>query len=115
MDQFYNIEVRAAMMEDSKNSSKEISQSVLTSKDIGANIHLLMYRKGAAVLRMLHKYIGDEAFFEGLKLYVRRFAYRSAGQDDLWHAIRLVFIRLIAMGLKKGVGRERRLNREDGL
>eukprot|EP00794_Sanderia_malayensis_P006949 gene6949-7729_t len=87
MDQFYNIEVRQAMQEDSRNSSREIAKNVLVANDIGTNIHILMYRKGAAILRMLHSYIGDRAFIAGLRLYVKRFAYASATQDDLWQAI----------------------------
>lgn len=35
------------------------------------------YAKGGRILHMLRKYLGDEAFFESLKLYLTRNAFRS--------------------------------------
>lgn len=45
------------------------------------------YNKGGAILHMLRKYIGDEAFFGGLKTYLERYAYQSAEV----HQLRLIF------------------------
>jgi aminopeptidase N len=41
------------------------------------------YQKGACVLHMLRKYVGDEAFFLALNKYLTDFAYRTAEIHDL--------------------------------
>lgn len=45
------------------------------------------YQKGACILHMLRKAIGDDAFFEGLKLYLTRHAFSDAEA----HELRLAF------------------------
>ncbi len=45
------------------------------------------YQKGGAVLHMLRKYVGDEAFFKSLNLYLTRNAYKNVEIHDL----RMVF------------------------
>ncbi len=47
----------------------------------------ISYSKGGRILHMLRKEIGDDAFFEGLKMYLTRFKHKSAEAHDL----RLVF------------------------
>lgn len=42
----------------------------------------MVYQKGAWVLHMLRRRVGDEAFFEGLRLYYRRFRDANASTDD---------------------------------
>jgi aminopeptidase N len=42
----------------------------------------LVYQKGAWVLHMLRKRVGDDAFREGLRLYYRRFRDANASTDD---------------------------------
>ena len=86
MDQFYNIEVREAMKEDGLQTATCIAQAVKSSAKAITNFNFLSYRKGAAIIRMLHKYIGDKAFFDGLRLYLKRFAYGNAAQEDFWNA-----------------------------
>jgi len=41
------------------------------------------YQKGAAILHMLRKTVGDDAFFLALKLYLTRNAYKTAEIHDL--------------------------------
>jgi aminopeptidase N len=41
------------------------------------------YQKGGLVLHMLRKYVGDEAFFKSLNLYLKRNAYNKAEIHDL--------------------------------
>jgi len=43
--------------------------------------------KGASVLRMIARYIGMDAFFEGMKLYLTRHAYGNTVTNDLWRAL----------------------------
>jgi len=47
----------------------------------------IVYAKGARLLRMLHHYIGNEAFQRGLKNYFAEYAYKNTEADDLWQAL----------------------------
>ena len=48
---------------------------------------LVSYNKGGAILHMLRNYLGDKAFFEGLKTYLTRYQYKTAEV----HQLRLIF------------------------
>jgi hypothetical protein len=43
----------------------------------------LVYNKGAMVLHMLRRLLGDEAFFAGLRDFYRTWRFKKAGTDDL--------------------------------
>lgn len=47
----------------------------------------ISYNKGASVIRMLHKYIGDEDFRKGMNLYLTRHQYKNTFTEDLWSAL----------------------------
>ncbi|GLH04429.1 Aminopeptidase [Gryllus bimaculatus] len=47
----------------------------------------ISYNKGASVIRMLHKYIGDEDFRKGMNLYLTRHQYKNTFTEDLWTAL----------------------------
>ena len=47
----------------------------------------LVYNKGAAVLHMLRRLIGDEAFFRGVKNFYAENRFKKAGTDDLRQAM----------------------------
>lgn len=47
----------------------------------------IMYAKGARLLRMLQRYIGNSAFRAGLKTYFATHAYSNTEGDDLWQAL----------------------------
>jgi hypothetical protein len=43
----------------------------------------ILYNKSAVVLHMLRRFIGDEAFFAGLRRFYTEWRFRKAGTDDL--------------------------------
>jgi hypothetical protein len=43
----------------------------------------LVYNKGALVLHMLRRFLGDEAFFSGVRRYYKEHRFKKAGTDDL--------------------------------
>lgn len=43
----------------------------------------LVYNKGALVMHMLRRLIGDDSFFNGLRRFYRENRFRAAGTDDL--------------------------------
>ena len=56
---------------------------------------LVTYNKGGAILHMLRNYLGDEAFFLGLKTYLNENKYKAAEV----HQLRLVFERITGKDL----------------
>ena len=42
----------------------------------------IVYNKGAMVLHMLRRLIGDDAFFTGMKAFYQQWKYQKAGTDD---------------------------------
>jgi aminopeptidase N len=55
----------------------------------------ISYHKGGRILHMLRKTVGDEAFFESLKLYLTKYSFKTAEIHDL----RLVFEEISGMDL----------------
>jgi len=48
---------------------------------------LLTYEKGAAVVRMLEQYLGEEAFRDGIRLYLSTHLGGNTDNGDLWAAL----------------------------
>ncbi|KAH8313462.1 hypothetical protein KR067_006395 [Drosophila pandora] len=72
---------------DALESSHPISQPIKSVSDIAARFDAISYKKGAAVVRMMHLFMGEEAFRSGLKSYLEVYAYKNAEQDDLWQSL----------------------------
>jgi puromycin-sensitive aminopeptidase len=60
---------------------------VRTPDDANANFDLITYEKGASVVRMVERFLGPEAFRDGVRRYVRRHRESNAVAADLWRAL----------------------------
>lgn len=76
-----------AMGLDSLKSSHAIQNNAKDLASIEQNFDLITYEKGASILRMLEGYVGENALREGLKSYIKQFAYSNARAENLWEAI----------------------------
>ncbi|XP_073968531.1 puromycin-sensitive aminopeptidase [Rhodnius prolixus] len=47
----------------------------------------ISYNKGASVIRMLHRYIGDNDFRKGMNMYLTKHQYANTFTEDLWSAL----------------------------
>jgi aminopeptidase N len=47
----------------------------------------ITYSKGMAVIRMLENYVGEQAFRDGIRRYLRAHEYANAVSDDLWREL----------------------------
>ena len=56
----------------------------------GRVFRALVYNKGAMVLHMLRRLVGDEAFLDGIRRYYADRKFRKAGTDDLRRAMEAV-------------------------
>lgn len=44
----------------------------------------ISYSKGASLIRMLNGFLGQETFMNGVRSYLKEFAYSNATTNDLW-------------------------------
>jgi tricorn protease interacting factor F2/3 len=77
----------SAFRADSLHSTHPIFQSVENADQINQIFDQISYGKGASVLRMIERYLGDEPFRKGVNAYLERFQYANASHDDLWTAL----------------------------
>ncbi|MGZ6027738.1 MAG: M1 family metallopeptidase, partial [Caulobacteraceae bacterium] len=62
----------------------EPAETIAQVEDVGDAI---TYDKGAAVIRMLAAYVGEDAWRAGVQSFLRAHAYGNATHDDLWAAV----------------------------
>lgn len=70
--------------QDGINATIAISQEVQGSASILKQFSEYVYQKGSLTVRMLHKLLGDDVFWAGIRNYLQRHAYESVSQSDLW-------------------------------
>src|SRR3989441_5463243 len=68
-------------------STHPISVEAKSAEEASQRFDAISYTKGAAVLRMIEGYLGEEAFREGVRIYLRRHAEANASADDFWRAL----------------------------
>ena len=71
-------------------STRPIEYPVLTAEDAEGMFDLLTYEKGAAVVRMLEQYLGEDIFRNGVRHYIATHAYKNTETTDLWDSLELV-------------------------
>jgi puromycin-sensitive aminopeptidase len=72
---------------DSLRSTRPIEYPVASPDDTSGMFDVLTYQKGAAILRMLERYLGGERFRDGIRLYLKRHQFANTETHDLWDAI----------------------------
>lgn len=77
----------SALELDALPSSHPIAPPVATADEAQENFDAITYTKGAAVLRMLERYLGRRAFRDGVRRYIRRHREGAAVAADLWRAL----------------------------
>jgi puromycin-sensitive aminopeptidase len=77
----------AALHLDALVSTHPIRAEVKSASEAEERFDLITYEKGGAVLRMIEAYLGEAAFRDGIRLYMRRHQTGNATADDLWAAL----------------------------
>ena len=85
--QFLTHDTSSALNLDGLRNSHPIEQEVGNPAEIGQLFDAISYSKGGSVLRMLEHYLGEDAFREGLRIYIKRHEYANARTRDLWNAL----------------------------
>jgi puromycin-sensitive aminopeptidase len=79
---------RAAALElDALRHTHPIYCQVRTAEEASANFDLITYEKGASVVRMLERYLGQVTFRRGVRAYIRRHREGNTRASDLWRAL----------------------------
>ncbi|HKW78021.1 MAG TPA: M1 family metallopeptidase, partial [Candidatus Limnocylindria bacterium] len=68
-------------------STHPISIEAKNAEEASERFDAITYTKGAAVLRMIESYLGEEAFRAGVRIYLDRHREANASADDFWHAL----------------------------
>ena len=72
---------------DALGATRPIEFEVVSPSDAEGMFDVLTYEKGAAVVRMLEQYLGEDRFRAGINRYMRENQFGNAETTDLWDAI----------------------------
>uniref|UniRef100_A0A1I8GYK9 Aminopeptidase n=1 Tax=Macrostomum lignano TaxID=282301 RepID=A0A1I8GYK9_9PLAT len=84
---FVSTELLSAMSDDALEASHPVEADVHRPEDTAEVFDSISYGKGAALVGMLHDWLGRENFFAGLRNYIRRHRFGNAATSDLWKAL----------------------------
>lgn len=76
-----------AMNLDSLDTTHPVVQHIATVEQASQAFDAITYSKGEAVIRMLENYVGETAWRDGVRAYMKQHAYRNTVSDDLWRNI----------------------------
>jgi aminopeptidase N len=77
----------AAMRIDAGAGSHPVITPIRDVFAAGNAFDAITYQKGEAVVRMLERYVGEDAFRAGIRSYMARYAYGNTTTDQLWAEI----------------------------
>ncbi|MEM8924320.1 MAG: M1 family metallopeptidase [Actinomycetota bacterium] len=83
----FSLSRTAAFDTDTLGSTRPIEFEVVSPEEAEGMFDILTYEKGAAVVRMLEQYLGEDRFRAGIVRYMAEHAYGNAETTDLWDAI----------------------------
>lgn len=84
---FYAAERAHGMSVDSLHSTRTIHYEVKSPDQTHEMFDAITYQKGAAVLRMLERYVAEPVFRKGVQLYLKAHEFGNATTNDLWDGI----------------------------
>lgn len=76
-----------ALIDDALPATHPIWTDVETPDQAIEMFDVITYQKGCAVMRMLESFLGETAFRDGLRRYMKAYAYSNAAGPDLWREL----------------------------
>ncbi|CAH0725361.1 unnamed protein product, partial [Brenthis ino] len=64
-----------------------VSREVIDASEIAQKFDEISYSKSASLIRMLNHTISSQLFHEGLVIYLNKWKYQNAEENDLWQAM----------------------------
>jgi len=77
----------SALALDALTNTHPIYADVRSVAEATENFDAITYEKGAAVVRMIERYLGAEAFRDGVRIYMQRHREGNTVAADLWRAL----------------------------
>ena len=96
----------AAFSLDGLQNTHPIYTTVETPDQAQENFDLITYEKGAAVVRMIERWLGAATFRRGVRRYIRRHREGNARAADLWGALEEASGRRVAAVVRTWIERE---------
>ncbi|MEO5690444.1 MAG: M1 family metallopeptidase [Burkholderiaceae bacterium] len=78
---------QAAMDIDARRGTHPVIMRIDDPSQVEGAFDTITYSKGSQVVRTLEAYIGDDAFRDGVRRYIARYAYANSVTDDLWQSL----------------------------
>lgn len=72
---------------DSLRSTHPVQLHLRDPSEISQSTDEITYFKGANIVRMIERFLGEDTFRAGLRVYFDRFQYANARSEDLWQAL----------------------------
>ncbi|PSK37695.1 hypothetical protein C7M61_003403 [Candidozyma pseudohaemuli] len=76
-----------AFIVDGRTSSHPINMPIEDFNDIEQAGDHITYQKGCSLVVMLFDFLGEDAFFAGLKKYIQKYAWANTKASDLWECL----------------------------
>jgi len=76
-----------AMKRDAIASTHPVVQHVETVEQANQAFDAITYSKGEAVITMLEAYVGEQAWRDGVRTYMKKYAYQNTVTDDLFREV----------------------------
>ncbi|XP_055638577.1 aminopeptidase N-like isoform X2 [Toxorhynchites rutilus septentrionalis] len=87
MDEIVIEDVLEIFKYDALNSSHAVSITIGNPEEIPQLFDSISYKKGSAIVRMMHMILGDDTYYGGVARYLERYQFGNAEQDDLWETL----------------------------
>jgi len=92
---------RSPLSIDALPGTRPVRSDAATPAEIQAQFDPMSYQKGGAILRMIEGYIGEAAFREGIRAYMKKWAYKNAEASDLARELELASGKPVRVMMKK--------------
>lgn len=86
-EQFIESDMQPSMGMDALDNTHSIVVRIKSPSDIRTNFDIITYQKGSNMINMLHQFLGDDTFRDGIQAYMKKFAYKNAEREDLWEVL----------------------------
>ncbi|HEX9501346.1 MAG TPA: M1 family metallopeptidase [Thermoanaerobaculia bacterium] len=88
---------------DSQRATRPIRTPAETSEEINQLFDGIAYGKTAAVLRMVEQWMGEDAFRDGIRAYLKRYSWSNAAAEDFWGTMALSSMKPVDVVMKSFV------------
>lgn len=85
--QFASNEQQTALKLDALQHTHPVEVLVRHPDEIRTIFDAISYSKGASVIHMLNEYLGHDVFRDGLRHYLKTYAYKNTDTVDLWQSL----------------------------